>query len=127
MTKQLNTAEDQAQGVVLEKKELKENQVELSDGRIIEMRESNGADEMVVAAELGDVFTPNGGGALIFQSCLIAKTIVSIDHEKAAHLRGYEEYRDFLAKYRSKDLAKVRKLYEKLNGEGENKNFTGAR
>lgn len=91
------------------------NQLKLSDGRIIEMREQVGNDEMIVAAQLGKVFTPDGGGAVVFQSCLIARTIVSIDEKKCEPLRGYESYRDFLGQFSGKDLTRIKKLYEKLN------------
>jgi hypothetical protein len=125
MTK-FNTAEDQA--VELNKsEELADNQVKLSDGRIIEIRETTGADEIVVAAELGDTFGANGGGAVIFQSCLMAKSISKIDGLPNKPIRDFGEYRDFLSSFRSKDWNKIRELYQKLNGDDEKGNGLGAR
>lgn len=126
-TKHFNTGEDQ-QGVELKKQEkLAENQVKLSDGRIVEIRESTGADEMVVAAELGDTFGANGGGAVIFQSCLIAKTLSKINGEPVEPIRGFEGYRNFLSLFHSKDWNKIRNLYQKLNGDDEQGNVSSAR
>lgn len=125
-TKHFNTADDER--VELKKEEkLAENQVKLSDGRIVEIRESTGADEIAVAAELGDIFGANGGGAVIFQSCLMAKSISKINGEPVEPLRGYEEYRNFLSLFRSKDWSKVRNLYQKLNGDDELGNVLVAR
>jgi hypothetical protein len=76
--------------------ELAENQVRLSDGRIVEMRELIGSDEMVVAGQLGDVFEPNGSGAVIFQTCLIVRTITKIGGVETPRFRSYENVRDFL-------------------------------
>lgn len=126
-TKHFNTTEDQKQVKLKKEEALPENQVKLSDGRIVEMRESTGADEMAVAAELGDIFGANGGGAVIFQSCLMAKVISNINGEPVAPLRGYEEYRNFLSLFRSKDWTKIRILYQKLNGDDELGNVLGAR
>lgn len=126
-TKHFNTAEDQKQVELKKEEKLAENQVKLSDGRIVEMRESTGADEMAVSAELGDVITNSAGGMLIFQSCLIAKVVTKINGESVAPLRGYEEYRNFLSLFRSKDWGKVRILYNKLNGDDEQGNVLGAR
>src|SRR5579875_1683739 len=95
MSKHFNTVEDQPSVELEKKKELAFNEVRLSDGRVVEMRESTGADEMAVAAELGDVFQANGGGAIIYQSCLIAKTVKSIDGKPLPPMRGYSAYRDF--------------------------------
>lgn len=102
-----------------EQQPLADNQVKLSDGRVVEMREQLGNDEMIVAAQLGNVFTPDGAGAVIFQSCLIARTITSIDGVKPQPMRNYEAYRDFLAQFKGKDFNRIKKLYEKLNGDGE--------
>lgn len=114
-TKQhFNTVEDKRVGLKKEE-ELAENQVELSDGRIIEMRETTGADEMVVSAELGDTFATNGGGMVIFQSCLIAKSIDKIDNKPVPPMRDFSEYRDFMDLFRSKDWSKIRAVYLKLN------------
>jgi hypothetical protein len=119
MADKFNTAEDQA--VELNKvEELADNQVKLSDGRIVEIRESTGADELVVAAELGDTFQANGGGGVIFMTCLIAKTVVSIDGKPLPPLRGYAAYRDFASQFKSKDWNKIRNLYQKLNGDEGN-------
>lgn len=102
-----------------ETKELAFNQVRLSDGRVVEMRELLGSDEMVVAAQLGDVFEANGSGAIIFQNCLIARTIVKIDEQPAPRLRTYEHVRDFLSSFKGKDYAKIKRLFDKVNGDGE--------
>ncbi|GIM47040.1 hypothetical protein DNHGIG_25890 [Collibacillus ludicampi] len=100
-----------------EQQPLAENQVRLSDGRIVEMREAVGSDEMIVAGQLGDVFEANGAGGVIFQTCLIARTITKIDGQPVQNLRGYESVRDFLAGFKAKDWNKIRALYNKLNGD----------
>ncbi|KEO82995.1 hypothetical protein [Tumebacillus flagellatus] len=99
--------------------ELPFNQVRLSDGRLVEMREMIGSDEMIVAGQLGGVFEPNGAGAVIFQSCLIVRTIVKVDGMEPPRFRNYEGVRDFLAGFKGKDYTKIKKLFEKLNGDGE--------
>lgn len=118
MSEKFNTAEDQA--VSVGTVELADNQVKLSDGRIVDMRESTGADEMIVASELGDKFEANGSGGVIFMTCLIAKTISGIDGKPLPPLRGYAAYRDFAAQFKSKDWNKIRNLYQKLNGDEGN-------
>lgn len=117
-TKHFNTVEDQS-GVELQKQEkLADNQVKLSDGRIVEIRESTGADEMVISGELGDTFEANGGGFLIMRSCLIAKSITSINGNPVPPMRGFEQYRDFAGSFKTKDWNKIRELYDRLNSEG---------
>lgn len=103
---------------VIESKELDYNQVKLSDGRIVEMRETIGCDEMVVAAQLGDTFEANGAGSVIFHTCLIAHTIVSIDGVKVVPMRNFEAVRDLLAGFKGRDYKKIAVLYNKLNNEG---------
>jgi hypothetical protein len=95
------------------------NQVRLSDGRLVEMREMIGSDEMIVAGQLGGVFEPNGAGAVIFQSCLIVRTILKVDGVEPPRFRNYEGVRDFLGGFKGKDYTKIKKLFEKLNGDGE--------
>jgi hypothetical protein len=74
---------------------------------------------MIVAGQLGDVFEPNGAGAVIFQTCLIARTIVSVGGVKPAVMRDYTAVRDYLAQFRAKDWNKIKVLYNKLNGDDE--------
>lgn len=100
--------------------ELQENQVRLSDGRIVEMRELVGSDEMIVAGQLGDVFEPNGAGAVIFQTCLIARTITKVGGIDTPRFRNYEGVREFLSNFKGKDYAKIKKLFETLNGDEGN-------
>jgi len=101
---------------------LAENQVQLSDGRIVELRESTGADEMIVAAELGDLVEANGAGMIVLQSCLIAKTIVKINDQPLQRLGSYAAYRDFLSQFKTRDWNKIRLLYATLNGVDEQGN-----
>lgn len=100
--------------------ELADNQVRLSDGRILEMRELIGSDEMIVAGQLGDVFEPNGAGAVIFQTCLIARTITKVGDQEPPRFRSYEMVRDFLGNFKGKDYAKIKKLFEQLNSDEGN-------
>jgi hypothetical protein len=116
---QFITTDDQKKADIKKQEELADNQVKLSDGRIVEMRESTGADEMIVSGELGDTFTANGAGAIIFQSCLIAKTVTSIDGKPIMPMRGFTAYRDFAGSFKSKDWNKIKNLYDKLNGDNE--------
>jgi len=119
MSKHFNTVEDQPSVKLEEMKELAFNEVRLSDGRVVEMRESTGADEMIVSAELGDNFEANGGGFLIMRSCLVAKTITKIDGKPIQPMRGFGAYRDFAASFKAKDWNKIRALYDRLNGDDE--------
>lgn len=114
-----NITEDQQQAELAKKEALADNQVKLSDGRIVEMRESTGADEMIVSAELGDNFQANGAGYTIMQSCLTAKTVTKIDGQPIPTIRGYAAYRDFTAGFKSKDWNRIKTLYNTLNGEDE--------
>ncbi|MBL0386228.1 hypothetical protein JJB07_06125 [Tumebacillus sp. ITR2] len=99
--------------------ELAFNQVRLSDGRIVDMREMLGSDEMIVAGQLGDVFEANGSGAIIFQNCLIVRTISKIDGVDVPRLRNYEQVRDFLSNFKAKDYTRIKRLFETLNGDQE--------
>ena len=99
--------------------ELAFNQVRLSDGRIVELRELLGSDEMIVAGQLGDVFEANGSGAIIFQNCLIARTIVKVNEQPVQPLRKYEDVRDFLSGFKAKDYLKIKRLFDKVNGDSE--------
>lgn len=101
----------------VEVKQLADNEAKLSDGRVVTVRELVGSDEMIVAAQLGKVFTPDGGGAVVFQSCLIARSVESINGQPVTPMRSYSEYRDFLAMFKSKDYSKIKKLYDKVNGD----------
>lgn len=104
---------------------LTEYQVKLSDGRIVELREQKGSDEMVVAAQLGDNFTPDGAGAIIFQNCLIAQTVTKVGDQPRPPLRGFAAYRDFLAQFKGKDWNRIKKKYDELNGDLEEENKEG--
>lgn len=94
---------------------VKANEVRLSDGRIIEMREATGADEMIVPAQLGKVFTSDGAGSIIYMNCLIIRTVVSIDGKPVEAMRSFEAYRDFMGNIKGKDLTRIKALYNKLN------------
>lgn len=114
--KHFNTAEDHKPEET-KVEALADNQVKLSDGRVVELRESTGADEMIVSAELGDTFTANGAGAVIFQSCLIAKTVTKINGQPLPPMRGFKTYREFAGGFKTKDWNKIKNLYTALNGE----------
>jgi hypothetical protein len=77
---------------------------------------------MIVAAQLGNVFTPDGGGAVVFQSCLIARSIESIDGKPVSNAKKFQDYRDLLSEFKSKDYAKIKKKYDVVNGEGSEGN-----
>lgn len=96
------------------------DEVKLSDGRIVKMREQIGNDEMIVAGQIGNVFESNGSGYIIFQTCLIVRTIVSVDGIQPEKMRNYESVRDFLAGFKAKDFNRLKKLFDKLNGEEGN-------
>jgi hypothetical protein len=98
------------------------NEVRLSDGRIVTIKELVGSDEMVVAAQLGKVFTPDGGGAIVYRSCLVARSIESIDGKPVSPCKSFQDYRDLSGQFKSKDYALIKNKYEELNGEGEEGN-----
>ncbi|MDB5083315.1 MAG: hypothetical protein JWN30_201 [Bacilli bacterium] len=91
------------------------DEVKLSDSRVVKLRETIGNDEMIVASQLGDIFEPNMAGQVIFNSCLMVRTIVSIDGKPVESMRKYEEVRDFLASFKGKDWKKIAAKYKQLN------------
>lgn len=95
------------------------DEVKLSDGRIVKLREGKGSDDFVIAAELGPVLAGNAGSAIILINAGIAKTIVSIDGKPVEPLRDFEKYRDLLDSFKSKDWSKISKKYNELNGDDE--------
>lgn len=105
--------------------QLAENQVKLSDGRVITMREATGSDEMIVAGYLGDVYTADTSGSVILLNCLIAISIEKINDEKVSPLRGFEAFRDFMGSFKQKDWRKIRTLYYKINGDEEGNELEG--
>lgn len=99
--------------------DLKQNEVKMRDGRIVAIKEISGADEMIVASQLGKLFEPNGGGAFVFQTCLIARSVESVDGVPVKPMKGYEDYREFMGQFRGSDSAKIKAKYQEINGEGD--------
>jgi hypothetical protein len=98
---------------------LAENQVKLSDGRIVTLREATGSTEMIVAAYLGDQYTPDTAGSVILMCCLVVYSIEKINEEKAPTLRKFEDFRDLMDSFRKVDFNKIRSLYYKMNSDAE--------
>jgi hypothetical protein len=99
--------------------ELAVNQVQLSDGRIVEVREARGNDEMIVAAQLGETLGAGSGGFIVFQNCMVARCIDKIDGGKPLQLKNFANYRDLMGGFNKKDWNKIEKLYNSLNAEDE--------
>jgi hypothetical protein len=105
-----------------EQRALADDEVLLSDGRIVKMREGTGADEISVAQMLGDRVSLQGAGAQILIQANALKTIESIDGQNPPVLRTYNDFLAFARQFKTKDLNKITRKYAELNIEADPEN-----
>jgi hypothetical protein len=98
-----------------QQRELADNEVRLSDGRIVVMREMTGGDEIAVAQMLGDKVSLQGAGAQVLAQANMLKSIESIDGKPAPILRTYNDILSFARQFKSKDMVKMLQKYAELN------------
>ncbi len=94
-----------------------DDEVKLSDGRIVKMRETNGADEAAVVQILGDHVSLQGAGAQVLVQANTLKAIVSIDGAAPPIFRSYNDYKSFARQFKTKDLNKLVRKYTQMNME----------
>lgn len=99
--------------------QLADNEVRLSDGRLVVMRETTGADDAAVAKMLGDNVSLQGAGAAILVQATALKAVVSIDGQDAPILASYKNFLAFSSKFKSKDLRKIQVKYMQMNSEAD--------
>jgi hypothetical protein len=112
-----------------QQRELADNEVRLSDGRIVVMRETTAADEAVVAQMLGDKVSLQGAGIQVLTQANALKAIESIDGEPLKKEDGsrnlFRTYNDFLSaarQFKSKDMNKIIRKYAEMNLEADEDN-----
>lgn len=97
--------------------EIGEDEVKLSDGRLVKMRETTGADEAVVVSLLGDHISLSGAGGQVLVQANALKSIASIDEQSPPIMRSYNDYLKFARQFKTKDLTRLTKKYVALNME----------
>ncbi|MBE3584836.1 MAG: hypothetical protein IMW94_01440 [Thermoanaerobacter sp.] len=107
---------DLAENLPAEKdRDLSSRTVTLYTGRVVELRETTGLDEAIVARMLGPKFTANAAGAMLYRNALMARAVVSIDGEKAPPVLRTEDVDKFWAGFTSKEKAQIDRAYAALN------------
>jgi len=98
--------------------ELNPNQVALSDGRVVTMRETTGADEMAASAMLGKHFTQDAAGINLYSKALAHRAITDVDgsplHNGPIKFDGF---RSFWGSTKTRDGQRILKKYTDLNGD----------
>lgn len=97
--------------------EISDDEVRLSDGRLVKMRETTGADEAAVVAMLGDHISLNGAGSQVLVQANALKSIATIDGQAPPIMRSYNDYLKFARTFSTKNLARITKKYVALNME----------
>ena len=95
--------------------EIGDDEVKLSDGRLVKMRETTGADEAAVVQLLGDHISLKGAGSQILIQADALKSIASIDGQNPPIMRSYNDYLKFAREFKTKDLQRITKKYVELN------------
>lgn len=99
-----------------------DDEVKLSDGRIVKMRETTGADEAAVAQMLGDKISLQGAGAAILVQANALKAIESIDGQGPPIMRSYNDYLKFARQIKTKDFNRITMKYMAMNNEADEAN-----
>lgn len=99
--------------------ELADDEVRLSDGRVVKMRETNGADEAAVAQMLGDKVSLQGAGAKVLVQANTLKSIVSIDGQTPSVMRSYNDFIGLSRQFKSRDINRLMTKYAELNLEAD--------
>ena len=99
---------------------LNPNQVKLSDGRVVTLRETTGSDEIAAAAMLGSHFTQDASGAALYTKALAHRAIVDIDG--VAVTKGPIKFKDFNAFWKdikTRDSGKLMVKYQEMNSDSD--------
>ncbi len=111
------------------KEDLESNEVVLSTGSKVIMKESTGVDEIMVAQMLGDKVNLQGAGAQILMQANTLKCIESVDGQPLKKPDGatnfLRTYNDFLAAarlFKTKDLNRLMRKYAEMNLEADEQN-----
>lgn len=97
--------------------ELKENEIRLSDGRIVELRELTGLDEMLIdqiASKDKNATNPIAYGMLT-QRISTYYSIASIDGKTVERPGSVKEVYAMATQFKAKDTAIINKKYMELN------------
>lgn len=87
----------------------------LDDGRKVKVVETTGLDEMIAAKVIGKAMDQFGSGAVQLRYVNMAFAIKEIDDQPVTRPKSINEVRTFMAKFTSKQLGKLSKVYSKLN------------
>lgn len=99
-----------------------DDEVKLSDGRVLKLRETTGADDAAVAQMLGSNVSLDGASAKILIEAQALKSIASIDGKEPPIMRSYNEYLTFARGFKTKDMGRIQKKYMDLNFEADESN-----
>jgi hypothetical protein len=94
-----------------------DDEVKLSDGRIVKMRETTGADEAAVVRILGNHVSLDGAGGQVLIQANALKSVVSIDGQAPPIMASYNDYMKFARMFTTKNLARLTRKYVALNME----------
>lgn len=97
--------------------EISDDEVKLSDGRLVKMRETTGADEAAVVSLLGNHISLDGAGGQVLIQANALKSIESIDGQSPPIMRSYNDYLKFARQFSTKNLARLTRKYVALNME----------
>lgn len=97
--------------------EISDDEVKLSDGRLVKMRETTGADEAAVVSLLGNHISLDGAGGQVLIQANALKSIESIDGQSPPIMRSYNDYLKFARQFSTKNLARLTRKYVALNVE----------
>ncbi len=89
--------------------------VKLNDGRKVKVGELTGLDEMIAAKVIGSEMDKFGSGAVQLRYVQLSFSIKEIDGKPVKRPTNINEARAFMAQFTSKQLAKIGKVYSKLN------------
>lgn len=100
--------------------ELNPNQVELTDGRVVALRETTGSDEIAAGAMLGKHFTQDAAGIGMYTKALVHRSITDIDGKplNTGPIK-FADFRAFWAEIKTRDSQRLMKKYQELNGDDE--------
>lgn len=97
--------------------EIGDDEVKLTDGRLVKMKETTGADEAAVVQLLGNKISLSGAGSQILIQANALKSVVAIDGKTPPILCSYNDYLGFARGFKTKDLQRITKKYVELNME----------
>jgi hypothetical protein len=102
--------------------QIADDEVKLSDGRTVKLRETTGADDAAVAQMLGNKVSLDGASAQILIQAQALKSIVSIDGQNPGIMKSYNDYLGMARGFKSKDMNRILKKYMELNFEADDIN-----